>query len=122
MSYDFSIGDVSINYTSNGAALYHDHLPATETRPSGLQAIHGLKGSEAGVLLGSMLQRINNERISYIPEPKNWKDKPIVGEPQMCAKYDSPNGWGSLIAQLIFIGRIAAACAAHPNEIVEFHY
>ena len=117
MSYDFSIGDISINYTSNSAALYHDHLPATETRPSGLQAINGLKGWKAGLLLSLMLQNINNERISH-----HTMTTKFVGEPQMCAKYDSPNGWGSLVGQLIFIGRIAAACAAYPNEIVEFHY
>lgn len=120
MSYDISIGTFERNYTSNRADLYRDHFPGGErldengvltTVPAGLDAIHDKTGREAGEILLEMISAINDTRIRL------GNDR-VKGDQPICDQYDSPNGWGSLVGQLIFLGEIAAACAMHPDEKV----
>lgn len=120
MSYDISIGQFERNYTSNGSALWHDHYKGGECvdengvvgqEPSGLEALDGKTGREAGEIILQMLQAINDTRVRL----GNDREK---GEPAMSEKYDAPNGWGSVIGQLIFIGEVAAACAMYPDDTV----
>jgi hypothetical protein len=41
-----------------------------------------------------------------------------VGEPALCAKYDAPNGWGSLVGAMLFIARFQSECIKYPYAIV----
>ncbi len=107
MSYDFSIGDVDLNYTWNGSALYYDHMPETE----GLRSLSGLTGAEATEVLQPAWDAIHRTWM------KDWKPDE-VGSPTFCARYDTPNGWGSTVGALIFLARITAACAANPDKQV----
>ena len=110
MSYDVSIGSASLNYTSNGAALFYDHIPATDSR-GGLHELDGKTGKQAVAILAEAWDRINRTRHDL------WLADD-VGEPAFCAKYDAPNGWGSTVGGLTFLGLIMSACAANPRKLV----
>lgn len=105
MSYDVSIGDEWFNYTSNVAKLFYDHIPAQEEGcRGGLHALHGKTGKQAAAIL----------RDGYAAISRSYGSNPHFG-----SKYDAPNGWGSTLGALIFLGQILAACAAHPRKKVE---
>lgn len=107
MSYDVAIGDWGMNMTSNIAPVFNDHLHGPEGW-SGLHSINGLKGEEALPYLATAWRALNRTRCSF--------GGGSVGEPEMCAKYDSPNGWGSLVGALIFLGQLTTACGMYPEE------
>lgn len=110
MSYDVDIGKESFNYTSNVAALFYDHIPAQDSR-GGLHELHGKTGRQAADILASAFDRIHQTTRDL------WKNHD-VGDPEFCAKYDAPNGWGSAVGGLIFLARIMAACADNPRARV----
>lgn len=116
MSYDVSVGPISLNYTSNGSALFYDHMPPVDTdEPNlrgGLWTLHGLTGAEAALLIADAFARIEQTRI------KLWEID-TVGEPEFCKLYDSPNGWGSTVGALLFLARIQGACVRYPSSVVE---
>ena len=116
MSYDVSIGEFSANYTSNVAALFYDHIPEQEGSKGGLHALHGKTGKLAVAILNEAWSRIHATKLQTWRE--NLKGEAVVGEPEMCAKYDAPNGWGSMVGGLIYLGQITAACAANPSKKV----
>ncbi len=105
MSYDVSIGSFDGNYTWNVSALFYDHIP------DGLNALDGLTGKQAVELLTVAFSRIHATKMAM------WKTQ-SVGEPEFCAKYDAPNGWGSTVGALIFLAQILSACAANPRKKV----
>lgn len=109
MSVDVYIGDENFNYTHNTAALWHEHLLRGEV--TGFAAIDGLTGKDAFLLLKESFDHIQETRL------RHW-DKDSVGEPEFCAKYDSPNGWGSAVGGLLFMAQVMAACAANPRKRV----
>lgn len=112
MSYDVSIGKESFNMTSNISGLFYDHIPEVEgEHRGGIHAIHGKTGKQAAEILSNGLKEINKTRHKF------WKNN-VVGEPEFCAKYDSPNGWGSAIGGLIFYTQIMAACYQNPRKKV----
>lgn len=111
MSYDVSIGDVSLNYTSNVAALFYDHIPATEGNRGGLHELDGKTGKQAVSILAEAWERIDRTKHNL------WRGE-VVGEPEFCARYDAPNGWGSTVGALIFFAQITTACAANPRKLV----
>lgn len=115
MSYDVSIGDKSFNYTSNVAALFYDHIPA-ETSRGGLHELHGKTGKQAVEILGQAWDRIHSTKLDLWRD--NLKGVAVVGEPEFCAKYDAPNGWGSTVGAMIFLGQVMAACARNPRKKV----
>ena len=117
MSYDVSIGGASLNYTSNVAALFYDHIPATEGNHGGLHELHGKTGKQAVAILDEAWSRIHNTKMDLWRS--NLNGLPVVGEPAFCAKYDAPNGWGSTVGALIFLAQITGCCAANPRKIVE---
>jgi hypothetical protein len=110
MSYDVTVGEFSVNYTSNVHAVFHDHIHREGV--TGLQALHGLYGFQASAVLYGAWSNLNATRHAMYVEG-------AVGEPAMSEKYDVANGWGSLIGALIILGKITAACAEYPHEIVE---
>jgi hypothetical protein len=109
MSYDVRIGDFDANYTSNAGKLYHRHIERDDE--TGLQALHGLTGKQAHALIAQALDRIHHE---YVSVSKSGE----IGARSFCAQYDAPNGWGSTAGALIFLARIAAACAENPRKRV----
>lgn len=109
MSYDVSIGDQSFNYTYNVSALFYDHIPASEGGRGGLHELDGKTGKQAVAILADAFDCIRRTYVDL------W-EKDAVGEPAFCAKYDSPNGWGSTVGALIFLSRIMAACALNPRK------
>lgn len=115
MSYDVTIGEFSENYTSNIGKLFHNHIKRsgmTEDQDiTGLQALDGLYGFEAITYLYHAWSNINAERQAFLTKGQ-------IGEPEMEAKYNAPNGWGSLVGGLIYLGKITAACATYPHERV----
>lgn len=111
MSYDVWVGDkASFNYTSNTSKVLYDHIPVNESH-GGLHEIDGKTGREASVILADAFKRLNDTRH------KLYQDH-VPGEPAFCAAYDAPNGWGSLVGTIIFMGQILGACAMFPDEIV----
>lgn len=110
MSYDVSIGKVSLNYTWNGNALFFDHIPAMR-RSGGINELDGLTGRQAAAVISDALDRI-------VSTQRNLQRDGDIGAPLFCARYDPPNGWGSTVGALIFLSRILAACALHPSHRV----
>lgn len=119
MSYDVSIGDFSENYTSNVAALFYEHIPATDEKKGGLHALDGLTGKQASQVLRQAWSRIHNTKLDC------WRasthKETVVGEPEFCARYDAPNGWGSTVGALIFLAEITSACACNPRKKVSVY-
>lgn len=113
MSYDVTIGRFSRNYTSNVGKLFHKHITVAGVveDTTGLQALHGMTGAEASGWLALAWKSINSERN------KLWKQD-AVGEPEMEKLYNAPNGWGSLVGALVFLGELTAACGQHPSQII----
>ena len=110
MSYDVSIGNESFNYTSNVGPLFYDHIPAMDSR-GGLHELDGKTGKQALDIIRSAFDRIQNTRHQL------WRGD-ATGDPELCAKYDAPNGWGSTVGALIFLAQIMSACAANPRKRV----
>lgn len=112
MSYDVYVGKESFNMTSNIRGLFYDHIPAVEgEHQGGLHAIHGKTGRQAAKILSEGLKGIYKTKID------SWSVD-AVGEPEFCAKYDSPNGWGSAVGGLIFYSQIMDACYRNPRAKV----
>jgi len=109
MSYDITIGDFDVNYTSNVGAVFHDHIKEGEI--TGLQALHGMYGFQASRVLYRAWSNLNATRHALYQDGQ-------IGERAMEEKYNAPNGWGSLVGALIILGKITAACATYPHETV----
>lgn len=107
MSYDINIAGESFNYTSNVGALWYDYLDEQD----GLKSLDGLTGKQAAARLSKFWSRVQDSRH------RNYSEG-VPGEPALCAKYDSPNGWGSLVGALILTGQIHSACATNPRHKV----
>lgn len=108
MSYDVWIGKESFNYTSNCPALWYDHISDTG-KGGGLREIEGLTGAQAAIVLADAFARMNDTR------QKLWAAD-TVGEPAMSKRYDSANGWGSMVGAILFMGQIIAACLRNPRK------
>lgn len=115
MSYDISIGEESFNYTSNVSAMFYDHIPQEDSR-GGLHELHGKTGKQAAEIMGRAFDAMHRTKLDLWRD--NLKGEAVVGEPEFCAKYDAPNGWGSTVGGLIFAGRIMAACQRNPRKKV----
>lgn len=97
MSYDVYIGGECFNYTWNLSKFFRDHMP------EGISGLDGLTGREASTFIGDGLAAIDRSYCRCVDLAKT---------------YDAPNGWGSVIGALIFLGRIQSACAANPRKKV----
>lgn len=113
MSYDVSIGSFDGNCTFNVSALFYDHIPSERDR-GGLSELHGLTGKQASEVLSRAFDRITKTYRN------DWRQGDI-GAPTFCARYDAPNGWGSAVGALIFLGQLLGACATHPRHRVSVH-
>lgn len=109
MSYDVDIGGQSFNYTYNLSRLFLDHVGGGDAR--GLWALSGRTGAEAVPILADAFDRLE------VTRRRNWRE--AVGEPGMCELYDPPNGWGSTLGAVVFLGQLLAACAQNPDDVVE---
>lgn len=105
MSYDVTVGEESFNYTSNVSKLWYDHIDG------GLADIHGKTGAEVAVILANSFARL---RETYL---RVWESGGF-GATAFNQMYDAPNGWGSTVGAIIFIGEILAACLRNPTETV----
>lgn len=110
MSYDVYIGEHSFNYTFNVSKLFYDHIP-DGGKGGGLRELDGITGKASAALLFDAFERIEGTHMKY------WRNN-VVGEPEFCALYDSPNGWGSTVGALIFLSQILGACAKSPRKRV----
>lgn len=104
MSYDVSVGEFSANYTSNVWRMFHTHISHKGT--IGVQALNGLTGRAAGVILSHAIEAIHAESC----------------ERDGLAHYDSPNGWGNATGAVMFLARILGACHRYPRCIVRVSY
>jgi len=108
MSYDVKIGKWEGNFTHNSLGpLCYNHLCMDD----GIKVLDGLTGYEAVPYLVTFWARLDDERHSM------WKTD-IVGEPDLCNKYDSINGWGSLVGAMNFMGAVTAACGMYPKSLI----
>lgn len=116
MSYDVYVGgsDADLNYTRNGNSLFYNHIP-DNGKGGGLRELHNTPNKEVVVIMSNFFESVNRERHSFFRNPM----VETVGEPEMCAKYDPPNGWGSLVAALIFAAQIMGEAAKHPDGVTE---
>lgn len=112
MSYDLYIGAQNFNATWNIGKLFYDHMPPDETSDrGGLHTLHGLTGKQAGDKVAAAMERIERTRCDL------WRTS-AVGEPEFCARYDAPNGWGSAVGALTFLSLFMAACYQNPRKKV----
>lgn len=112
MSYDVYIGGYNFNYTSNVSAIFYDHIPAAdEEGRGGLHVLNGMTGKQAIEILLPAWDAIHSTWMG------DWKSG-VVGSPEFCARYDSPNGWGSTVGAMLFLARITSACASNPRKRV----
>ena len=100
MSYDVRIGDFSANYTSNVRRMFHNHIRHNDK--TGVQALDGLTGRKAGVILAHAIEAIHDESCQR----------------DGLSHYDSPNGWGNATGAVLFLARILGACLRYPRCIV----
>lgn len=108
MSYDVSVGKWSGNFTFNSLGpLCYNHLCADK----GIKMLDGLTGYEAMPFLVAFWESLSAERVEV------WVTEE-VGEPILCERYDSPNGWGSLVGAMNFMGQLTAACGMYPKSKV----
>ena len=115
MSYDLWLEDENNgvlcdghNFTSNIGNLFRKHL-GFEGR--GLHEIDGLPAHRALKLIMDFWDRLDAELIVL------WQSE-TVGEPALCAKYDAPNGWGSLVGAMLFLARFQSECIKYPYATV----
>lgn len=115
MSYDVSVGKFSanytsnvwrMNYTSNVWRMFHNHIRHGDK--TGVQALDGLAGRAAGVILAHAIEAIHAESCSY--------------ESPGLSHYDRPNGWGDATGAVLFLARILGACHRYPRSIVRVSY
>lgn len=111
MGYDVSVGGENFNYTSNGSAIFYDHMPAEDGQRGGLFLLDGKTGKAAALIIREALYRIHGTSMDL------WVSGE-VGSRTFCAKYDPPNGWGSTVGAILFLSRILAECAANPRKKV----
>jgi hypothetical protein len=110
MSYYIYIGDADLNYTYNLSRFFHDHIDGPDAS-TGLQAIDGLTGREAALVVSAAFERAQETYLrGSEPFDKN-----------MSIKYDPPNQWGSTMGALLFMGRVIAACLRNPRARVRVH-
>lgn len=100
MSYDVSVADEWHNYTYNLSALFHDCIDG------GLHSLHGLTGAKAAAVLGLALDRLATARLRA-PSEQAFREQ-----------YDAPNGWGSTLGAVLFLGCVMASCQRHPRSRV----
>jgi len=108
MSYDVSIGDFDSNMTYNVGKLFYDHIP-NMGNGGGLRELNGKTGAECVDILQEAFVSLRNAQHAL------WKNG-VPGAPEFCAKYDPPNGWGSTIGAITWLGEILAACAKNRRK------
>lgn len=119
MSTNIYIGDKCFNMTWNVSQFFYDHIPAVESEDpreaaGGWHAFHGKTGTQAIEIINEAYERIEHTRNSF-----SYADGArMVGERDFCEKYDPPNGWGSTVHALVFLGKFAVACAMNPSSTV----
>lgn len=104
MSYDVSIGNESFNYTWSMTQFFRDHIEGNENG-GGLNELMDKTGAEAFIILRGAIDNIHTTYLT-------------LGKDEICRRYDSSNGWGSVIGAIIFISQVMAACAANSDEKV----
>lgn len=114
MSYDISFDNFEeFNHTLNQAKLFHKHIRHGDK--TGVQALDGLFISDVKPILVQALRDIEKEVEA------DWRVD-VPGNPIFCAKYDSPNGWGSAISAILFIANVLGSMSlASTNSIVRVH-
>jgi hypothetical protein len=112
MSYDIwleqegeTVGE-SLNYTSNTCQLFYNNMS-----PSGIHCLDGMSAYEANKVIMNFWENLDRERLDL------WENC-AIGEPNLCEKYDSKNGWGSLVGTMLFIARFQSQCIKHPFATV----
>ena len=113
MSYDVSIGRENYNYTYNVSKLFYDHILDVGAG-GGINELDGKTGKQCVSILADSIRRMDDTRINL------WQADE-VGEPHFCAKYDSPNGWGSALGGIVFLSRILSECALNPRAKVRVY-
>lgn len=94
MSYDFSIGEESFNYTYNTAKMFYSAIP------EGVRTLDGLTGQESLTPLLAI----------YIYMVENKAE---------CLHYEPSNGWGSYEGSLDLIHNLTKAALNNLDEIWE---
>ena len=106
MSYDIYIGKESFNYTYNLSKFFYDHIEG------GIPALDGITGKRAIVVLATAFEAIDRTRSGF-------RSGDALDNAAFSKEYDAPNGWGSAIGAIIFLGCLMAACAQNPrNKVV----
>jgi hypothetical protein len=110
MSYDVSLIDKygnevwERNMTSNVSQMWYEHFDTDY----GLLSLQDMTWKEAKPHFAMFWNNLSNLRHKLYVDGS-------VGEPNFCAKYDAPNGWGSAVGAMIFIAEIQSAWAMNPK-------
>ena len=94
MSYDISIGDLSLNYTSNVVSMWDRAMPTCNLRD-----MRGLTGKDC---LPHLLDGIDHMGRYY----------------DIHKRMEPRNGWGSYEGALAVLVRRSTACEDYPNDLV----
>ena len=121
----FTVSNVAVMKDGRAVGFFYDEAEAkayverknneeerVQPDRGGLHAINGMTGREAHKVLSEAFDRIEKTRLEM------WEEG-ARGEPAFCAKYDAPNGWGSVLGAIVFLSLIMAACAEYPDDRVE---
>ena len=92
MSYDVTVGTKEFNYTANMREFFVDF----GVYPVG--DLHGKTPKQVAGLIGNALHTISYEDYT-----------------DLCAEYDSDNGWGHVDTAIKFLFNIYMACLTEPD-------
>ena len=104
MSYTVMIAGSSLSYTYNLSRLFYAHIPGGR----GLRTLDGLTGRQALGPIGAFFRSAQAEALSL------WTED-TVGDFRFLHRYDAPNGWGSTVGAILFMGIVQSACTEHPR-------
>ncbi len=103
MSWDFDIGDIDANYTSNVAPMFYaafadsEKLAAELGENKGIRGLSGLTGSDAQPLLDAAIEYFHEHKVEL--EAMN-----------------PANGWGSYDGALKLLGKLSRGCEQWPDD------
>ena len=99
------------NHTSNTSRFWHELIKVyyedIDEDETGLQALYGMKGKDAGLILEDAIGDVRGLMRSE--------------DDIKLTRFDSKNGWGSALSALLYMTEIMIACKNHPKKTLFVH-
>ena len=99
------------DHTSNTSRFWHELIKVynedENEQETGLQALYGMKGKDAGLILEDAIGDVRGLMRSE--------------DDIKLTRFDSQNGWGSALSALLYMTEIMIACKNHPKKTLFVH-